>query len=83
MFPGSWLGLVMVRTGKLAGQAGDLVCIFYGSSVPCLIREHGMSFKRDQREYKFVAQCYLDGWMYGQNELALGGANFRMTCSAL
>lgn len=42
-------------------RAGDIVCILYGSQVPCVLR------KVDNLRigYKFVGLCYLHGWMDG------------------
>ncbi|KAB5513476.1 heterokaryon incompatibility protein-domain-containing protein [Coniochaeta sp. 2T2.1] len=38
---------------------GDLICLLYGSKVPCLLRRSGV----DEGRYRLISQCYLDGKM--------------------
>jgi len=42
-------------------REGDIVCIFYGCSVPVLLRKI-----RKREEYEFVGECYLHGMMDGE-----------------
>lgn len=44
-------------------RKGDLVVILYGSKAPCVLRRKS----HQSKEYRFMGQCYLDGWMYGDN----------------
>ena len=44
-----------------AVQAGDFVAILHGSRVPIALR-------RSEMGWKVISQCYLDGWMYGENK---------------
>ncbi|KIM98489.1 hypothetical protein OIDMADRAFT_128054, partial [Oidiodendron maius Zn] len=54
---GGYVGLVPRHT-----QAGDLVCIVYGSPVPFIVRES------DEREgaHRVVGECYIHGIMRGE-----------------
>lgn len=47
-------------------KRGDIVCIFYGCSVPVLIRKI-----KGKNEYQFIGECYLHGMMDGE---AVSGA---------
>jgi len=40
-------------------QSGDRLCILHGSSVPVVLRPHGL-------EWDFVGQCYVDRVMIGE-----------------
>lgn len=44
-----------------AVQNGDLVCVLYGSKVPCVLRR----LDNETGRYRVIGQCYLDRWMYG------------------
>lgn len=44
-------------------RRGDLVVILYGSKAPCVLRRKS----HQSTEYRFMGQCYLDGWMYEDN----------------
>ena len=55
--------LVLTKKGYLGlgptnAQKGDLVCIFYGCSVPVIIRKYG-------QHYRFVGESYIHGLMDG------------------
>jgi hypothetical protein len=50
-------------------ETGDLVCIFYGSKVPIVIRECASHIDPLERSYKVICQGYLDGWMFGDYAL--------------
>jgi hypothetical protein len=39
-------------------QAGDLVCVLFGCSVPVVLRKRG-----DEDSYSFFGECYLHGFM--------------------
>ncbi|KAI9863872.1 MAG: hypothetical protein M1813_003524 [Trichoglossum hirsutum] len=43
-------------------RAGDIVCILYGSQLPCILRKDDSS----QHRYTFVGLCFLHGWMDGE-----------------
>lgn len=43
----------------------DLLCILDGSRTPTILRE--CSSKENDTQYRFIAQCYLDGWMHGES----------------
>ncbi|KAI4098230.1 MAG: hypothetical protein L6R37_006600 [Teloschistes peruensis] len=47
-----------------AVEEGDLVCILLGSKTPTLLRK--ASDEEGQGCYRFVAQCYVEGWMRGE-----------------
>ncbi|KAH7381047.1 heterokaryon incompatibility protein-domain-containing protein [Cadophora sp. MPI-SDFR-AT-0126] len=49
-------------------RCGDIVCLIYGSNTPCILRK---SSRMGSGYYKLLGQCYLDGWMYGENAWAL------------
>ncbi|KAI4157184.1 MAG: hypothetical protein LQ342_008481 [Letrouitia transgressa] len=42
---------------------GDLICILDGSRTPTILRE--CASNENGSQYRFIAQCYLDGWMQG------------------
>ncbi|KAL8964622.1 MAG: hypothetical protein Q9183_004327 [Haloplaca sp. 2 TL-2023] len=46
-------------------EEGDSVCILLGSKTPGILRE-APSSESGSNTYVFVAQCYLDGWMHGE-----------------
>ena len=46
-----------------AVRIGDQIAIVHGSKVPCVLRKVGGG----SGEYRVIAQCYLDGWMYGKS----------------
>ncbi|KAL8829592.1 MAG: hypothetical protein Q9170_006099 [Blastenia crenularia] len=48
-----------------AVEEGDLVCIFLGSKTPTVVRKVQTLDGAEER-YRFIAQCYLDGWMSGE-----------------
>jgi hypothetical protein len=43
-------------------RAGDIVCILYGSQLPCILRKDDSL----QHRYTFVGLCFLHGWMDGE-----------------
>jgi hypothetical protein len=43
----------------------DLIFIIHGSKTPCVLRRPEGEYK--DNEYRLISQCYLDGWMYGDN----------------
>ncbi|KAL8737370.1 MAG: hypothetical protein Q9181_001745 [Wetmoreana brouardii] len=43
-----------------AVREGDLICILFGSKTPTILRKVSDTYHR------FVAQCYVDGWMRGE-----------------
>jgi hypothetical protein len=45
-------------------RCDDIVCLIYGSNTPCILRK---SSRMASGCYKLLGQCYLDGWMYGEN----------------
>ena len=45
---------------------GDSVCILLGCKTPSVLREVPSS-ESGRSTYSFVAQCYLDGWMRGED----------------
>ncbi|KAI4247404.1 MAG: hypothetical protein LQ352_006160 [Teloschistes flavicans] len=47
-----------------AVEEGDLICILLGSQTPTLLRK--VSDEAGQACYRFVAQCYIEGWMRGE-----------------
>jgi hypothetical protein len=51
----------------LSIREGDLICILYGSKTPCVLRPLEEQKKVGKEEYQVVSQCYLNGWMYGEN----------------
>jgi hypothetical protein len=51
----------------LSIREGDLICILYGSKTPCVLRPLEEQKKVGKEEYQVVCQCYLNGWMYGEN----------------
>jgi hypothetical protein len=51
-------------------KRGDIVCVFYGCSVPVLIRKIKNKDK-SKEEYEFIGECYLHGMMDGE---AVSGA---------
>jgi hypothetical protein len=53
----------------------DIVCVFYGCSVPVLIRKIRTKDKSKQ-EYEFIGECYLHGMMDGE---AVSGARKSQT----
>jgi hypothetical protein len=54
-----------------SAQLGDLVVVLYGGNVPYVLRGRpggiGDGQERDTR-YKFVGECYLQGYMEGIDE---------------
>jgi hypothetical protein len=50
------------RMGYVPGatEIGDMVCLFYGGSLPYVIRPCGGG------EYLFIGDCFLQGEMYGE-----------------
>jgi hypothetical protein len=57
-------------------KEGDIVCVFYGCSVPVIIRkikDRDRDRRRDmnKQEYQFIGECYLHGMMDGE---AVSGA---------
>jgi hypothetical protein len=45
-----------------AVEVGDLVCILYGSRVPCILRRTA-----EANRYELIGQCYYEDWMYGDH----------------
>lgn len=54
-----YLGVVPPLSRK-----GDLVCVFAGGNVPCIVRQCSNIFAR--RTYELVGACYINGIMHGQ-----------------
>lgn len=54
-------------------QKGDVVCVLFGCSVPVVLRRLGQDGiqGQDGPVFKFVGECYLDGFMDGE-ALGLG-----------
>ena len=50
-----------VVLGPRSCEAGDLVCILRGCSVPVLLRRNG-----DLGTYTFIGECYVHGMMDGE-----------------
>ena len=50
-----------VVLGPRSCEAGDLVCILHGCSVPVLLRRNG-----DLGNYTFIGECYVHGMMDGE-----------------
>ncbi|KAH0591664.1 hypothetical protein MHUMG1_10605 [Metarhizium humberi] len=40
-------------------RVGDLICLLYGSKVPCILRRNSVGAER----YRIISQCYVDGKM--------------------
>lgn len=49
-------GMMGLTANGCRPQPGDIICLFYGASVPFILRE------RDDF-YQFVGPCYLESWM--------------------
>jgi hypothetical protein len=52
-------------------KVGDIVCVFYGCSVPVLIRkiknrDKDRNKDKSKQEYQFIGECYLHGMMDGE-----------------
>jgi hypothetical protein len=48
-------------------KIGDTIVVLDGGNVPYLLRaEDGEGSKLENGQYKFVGECYLDGYMYGR-----------------
>ncbi|KAL9592915.1 MAG: hypothetical protein Q9179_006251 [Wetmoreana sp. 5 TL-2023] len=43
-----------------AMREGDLICILFGSKTPTILR------RVSDTCHRFIAQCYIDGWMRGE-----------------
>lgn len=54
-------------------EVGDVVAIFHGSKMPCLLRKVESSEANSDAEYKILGQCYLSGWMFGNLPRGLFG----------
>lgn len=54
-----------------ASQAGDIVCILLGCSVPVVLRKAA-----DETKYLFIGECFVDGYMSGE---AVGDDRFKET----
>jgi hypothetical protein len=52
-----WIGLVPMAT-----QVDDIICIFYGCSVPVVLR----SYDRTAGLFQLVGECYVHGMMDGE-----------------
>ncbi|KAF5700270.1 het-6OR heterokaryon incompatibility (het-6OR allele) [Fusarium mundagurra] len=53
-----------IGLGYSTMRKGDFLCILYGSKLPCVLRKNcGDGSRHDV--YRFIGQCYLDGWMDG------------------
>ncbi|OQN98353.1 hypothetical protein B0A48_15620 [Cryoendolithus antarcticus] len=48
--------------GPNKSQIGDLVCILYGCTVPCILRKHA----HVPGSYQLVGECYIYGLMDGE-----------------
>jgi len=44
-------------------RVGDVICIFFGCSVPVLLREFGSG---DDQYFEFIGECYVHGMMDGE-----------------
>ncbi|KAL8719532.1 MAG: hypothetical protein Q9225_003475 [Loekoesia sp. 1 TL-2023] len=48
-------------------KEGDLICILLGAKTPTVLRTcMTPGGKRAEQQYQFIAQCYLDEWMHGE-----------------
>jgi len=50
-----------IGLGYRTMREGDLICIIYGSKMPCVLRKSS----RVAGHYTFVGHCYVEGWMFG------------------
>lgn len=42
-------------------KEGDVICVLFGCSVPVVLRQCA-----DKGTYKFIGECYVDGYMNGE-----------------
>lgn len=56
------------RVGIVSRKAckGDAVCVLFGCSVPVILRPQGQNGSEQPVVYKFIGECYLDGFMNGE-----------------
>jgi hypothetical protein len=52
----------LLGLAPLYAKAGDLICIFYGCSVPVILREHVSA----GHYFQFIGECYVHGVMDGE-----------------
>jgi hypothetical protein len=52
-------------------QAGDIVCILFGCSVPVVLRKTA-----GETKFEFIGECFVDGYMSGE---AVGDDRFQET----
>jgi hypothetical protein len=50
-----------VGIGNLYIQPGDKIAILYGSKAPFVVRERESWRRPEERRYRAIGQCYLDG----------------------
>ena len=54
-------------------QAGDIVCVRFGSSTPFVLRREGKCVDvsdecdLEGRQYHLIGRCYVHGFMNGEN----------------
>lgn len=53
----------LVGIGPVKSEQGDLVCILYGCSVPCILRQ---SLHGDKPYYTFIGEAFVLGHMDGE-----------------
>ena len=51
----------MVGIGPPGTEVGDVVCILFGCSVPCILR-----WSNEQNGYQFIGEAFIYGKMYGE-----------------
>lgn len=62
----------MLGTGYAGTQAGDMVCILYGSPMPQILRP-----SHDEGHYNLIGACHVDGIMFGEGlEMGLAERDF-------
>ena len=54
----------LVGLGPKGTQSGDIVCILFGCSVPCILRQQRMDDERPS--YRFIGESFVYGKMEGQ-----------------
>lgn len=52
--------------GSGAMARGDVVVVPYGCSTPVLLRPEGFNSQSGYREYRFVGDAYIHGYMHGE-----------------
>ena len=54
-----------IGLGQPDTREGDIVCILYGCTVPCMLRPRPNQ-SGDGLDYDFVGECYVYGFMGGE-----------------